>query len=652
MPHGRPLSFLSLFLLISLNAAEVPVTAPVTGPAPFQRFRPRIASDGRGFLAIWNDGRAGAAPQTDVRGRFVEGGGDIVIKPLGSVVGDVASNGDGYLVATVANGATEISSVSASGEVKDVARVAGGTSPALASNGRDYLLVYQVASGPAIEQTDVFAQRLNADGTPRGERLRIAVGAIDPVVASNGSEYAISTFDVTGNYATILGHDGIRVPRVQLTAQGLQPYLGQDKMSVASDGTDFLFVWAEGRGVLNGSTWRTQTFVRRLRVNGEVDDVKQFFPDEAPVQGQPSIVWMGDRYLVTFTSNLQRTDPDLAAVELARDGTRLGEPFTLVGDSDRQTMSDVAWNGRDAEVVYVDTVRFAITGPGTKSDDIRHIRYGAPPSALLSESLAWQGAPAAVASGDADLVVWNEQVGREHRWTVFAGRAHPATGPLDGRGVALQSSTDDQIRPILSDAPQPLAVWLDQPLFSNAQVAAKLPFGTADAALLGEAWRDAQPAAAWNGSLHLVIWESPSFAIVGVRVTADGRRLDATPIRISPPGVFAIEPQLVWSGERYLVSWIALEEDKDCVILCPALRSLDVTAFDASLNPLAPPSRLASGNITRGRLVWNGSEFAIFFAGPERTPSGPSRSGLRATRVDRNGIPLDPVGRILAAAGI
>jgi hypothetical protein len=652
MPHGRPLALLSLVFLISLHAAEMPVTAPAVGPAPFQRSRPRIASDGRGFLAVWNDGRAGAV-QTEVRGRFLDGG-EVLIKPLGSIVGDVASNGDGYLVATVtgtgaSTGTTEISHVSASGEVKDVLRVGNALNPALASNGRDYLLVYQGGFGPAIQQFDVFAQRLNADGTPRGERLRIAAESIDPVVASNGSEYAIGTFDITGSYATILGDSGIRVPRVQLTPEGLKPYAGQDKMSVASDGTDFLFVWAEGRGVLNSFTWRMETFVRRLRISGELEDVKQFFPDEAPVQGQPSIVWIGDRYLVTFTSNLQRTDPDLAAVELGPDGTRLREPFTLAGQSERQTMSDVAWNGRDAEIVFLDTVRFAISGPGTKSDDVRHLRYGEQQSTLLSESLTFQGAPAAAVFGDHDLVVWNEPVGREHRWTVFAGLAHPAFSP-DGRGIMLRSTADDQFHPALDDAPQPLAVWIEQSPTGPAQVAATLPFAGEDPILLGDAARDTRPAAAWNGSLHLVVWESPAHELVGVRVTAGGRRLDTTPIRISPASMFATEPQLVWSGERYLVAWITLEGDKDCVILCPPLASLDVMAVDASLAPVAPPSRLATGAITRPRLVWNGSEFAVFFAGPERRPAGPSRVGLRATRADRNGIPLDPEGRLLGAA--
>jgi hypothetical protein len=656
MSPGRLSSILSLFLLATLTAAELPVTAPATGPAPFRRTRPRIASDGRGFLAIWTDRRGEADPDHgDVRAARLDEAGNvldpfsIVVKPLGNTAADVASNGDGYLVATVtALGTTELTAISASGEMRDVARIASARNPALASNGRDYLLVYQGGFGPAIQDFDIYAQRLNANGALRGERVLIAQGASDPIVASNGSEYAIGSFDITGSYATILGEDGIRVPRVQLTPNGLQPYAGRDKMSVASDGTDFLFVWAEGRGLLNSAVWKMQTFGRRLRRGGELDAIQQYFPDEAPVQGDPSVAWIGDRYLITFTSNLQRPDPDLAAVEAARDGTRLREPFTIAGQSDRQTSSDLAWNGRDAQIVFVDTVRFAITGPLTAADDIRHLRYGEAESALLSESLTWQDAPAAIALGDDDLVVWSEPLGREHRWTVFAGRANAATGPLDGRGIVLRATADDQLHPALSDAPQPLAVWIEQTTTGPALVYAKLPLGKGEAFLLGEAVRDARPAVAWNGSLHSVLWESPAHRIVALRLTADGRPLGA-PLAVSPAGKFATEPQLVSDGERSFLAWITFEEEPLCVIIECLRSAINVQAVDASLQPFGPATVVATSGAVTPRLVWNGEELAVFYAGSDPADQF-ARIGLRALRVDRNGIPLDAGGRLLSDA--
>src|ERR1051325_1133431 len=99
---GRPLSLVFLLLLASVTFAQDPVAAPATGPAPFTRSRRGIAGDGRAFLAVGGDGRAGTV-YTDVRAARIDASGavldplGIAIKPLGYTAQDVASNGDGYL---------------------------------------------------------------------------------------------------------------------------------------------------------------------------------------------------------------------------------------------------------------------------------------------------------------------------------------------------------------------------------------------------------------------------------------------------------------------------------------------------------------------------------------------------------------------------
>ncbi|MBV9495459.1 MAG: hypothetical protein JOZ54_14515, partial [Acidobacteria bacterium] len=91
MSRARALPLLSFLLFTNLVAADVPVASAERGRAPFGRSRPRIASDGRGFLAVWSDGRSGQG--FDVRARVLGETRDIVLRPVGSLAQDVASNG-------------------------------------------------------------------------------------------------------------------------------------------------------------------------------------------------------------------------------------------------------------------------------------------------------------------------------------------------------------------------------------------------------------------------------------------------------------------------------------------------------------------------------------------------------------------------------
>lgn len=106
-------------------------------------------------------------------------------------------------------------------------------------------------------------------------------------------------------------------------------------------------------------------------------------------------------------------------------------------------------------------------------------------------------------------------------------------------------------------------------MIRSAIVALLLAFSTAAAApesLVGgtapipaPGWRSS-PASASNGDGFFVVWgdyRSGSGAIVGTRMTGDGRVLDPFGIRIPSPDVLVQTPQVVWDGDAYLVIWTA-----------------------------------------------------------------------------------------------
>jgi hypothetical protein len=161
-----------------------------------------------------------------------------------------------------------------------------------------------------------------------------------------------------------------------------------DPHAVATDGTDFLTLWAdqmEGRqGVY--ATVVTETGATRPLA-------------PRPLENGPSYaqaVWTGDAYLVL----LSRYD-SIAAVRLNRDAEVISDRTQLV--SGPTQLSDLAWNGRRALALVTtpEGVRTAMLLDASG----RITRSGIPiPSTIRAATLV------AAAAGDAFIVVWTEEV--------------------------------------------------------------------------------------------------------------------------------------------------------------------------------------------------------------------------------------------------
>jgi hypothetical protein len=179
---------------------------------------PAVACNGTDYLVVWNDYRFGTF--RDIFGVRVRGDGT-VLDPAGLAIRrgpgleespSVASNGRDYLVAwqeygTGTNGRWNLfgGRVTSDGAVLDpngvLISMTGGNAvePAVASNGRDYLVAWVDWSRPIAYGWDIFAARVSADAlvldtngfvvasTPRDE--------FAPAVASDGRNYLIAWAD-------------------------------------------------------------------------------------------------------------------------------------------------------------------------------------------------------------------------------------------------------------------------------------------------------------------------------------------------------------------------------------------------------------------------------------------------------------------------
>lgn len=336
-----------------------------------QQQAPAVASDGTGYLTVWQDNRGGVSP--DIYGARLSAAGVLLDADGFPVSLDqnaqretaVASNGDGYLVVWEDGRAglhADIYGVrlDAMGEVLDPAGLAISTAddrqgaPAVASNGTDYLVVWEDASTAQIHGT-----RVTSAGVPEPDGFPISVGvdfssAAAPAVASNGANYMVvwrdtrlADWDLFGarvsSAGAVLEPNGILIS----DAEG-----EQEPPSIASDGTDYLVVWSH----LPAYPAETlDVFGTRVNAAGVVVQPSDFIVSNATNnQLNPSVASNGSGYLVVW-EDFRGGTYDIYGTRLTLAGQALdplGIAISRVADDQR--FPAVASSGAGYRVVWQD----------------------------------------------------------------------------------------------------------------------------------------------------------------------------------------------------------------------------------------------------------------------------------------------------------
>ncbi len=239
---------------------------------------PAVASDGSGFLVVWED--LNGANGSDVFGASITGVDGAVptvrVSPLIAAPGDqffpaVASSGDGYLVVWEDIRAGSHADIYAARIGADGAAMpADGWAvessdfkkyrPVAASNGTGYLVAWEDTRAGGL---DVYARRLDASGTLPVDAAAFLVSAAPAeqtnlAVASNGEDYLAVWEDyglspdasIAG--ARIRGSDGAVLDPVGIILTSAPNY--QIFPAIASSGGDYLVAWEDYRALGGGVT--------------------------------------------------------------------------------------------------------------------------------------------------------------------------------------------------------------------------------------------------------------------------------------------------------------------------------------------------------------------------------------------------------------
>lgn len=510
-----------------LVSAEFGLDPLVRSVTPCTRAAPAVAVGASGYLAVWNHSKGDHTDATVAAARVSEAGGlldpfGFAISPQASeqTVSAVAANSNLFLVVWTAPrtattdwdllgarvlwdgtivDATPLSLCALSGALQSSPAVAGngnnflvvwrdsrGTAiygtlvslegnvwptsgflvgdaandqytPAVAALGTKYLVVWQDYRNSATD-ADIYGARVTGDGLvldPGGIPICIGLNSqFRPAVAANGTNFLVvwENFDAGGNdiFGARLSPAGVvRDPNGFTIGRAAN---AQMNAAVTSVGGDFLVTWQDYRNCPTGA------FAARIHGTRVRDDGSVVEPDGTPLsatateQWSPAIAGWGTEFLAVWQDFRNHPDTMLADIYGTRgvssNNLALDAESSLSGSANAELAPAVAALGTDFLAVWTDTRASATTGT-----DIYSVRLDGNGEVLDTTAIPVctatnnQSDAAVAASGTNFLAVWTD--GRNTPSNALHGDIYGAlvntTGAvLQSNGFPICTATNDQ----------------------------------------------------------------------------------------------------------------------------------------------------------------------------------------------------------------
>ena len=588
---------------------------------------PAVACDGSGYLVVWADRRVDTsdiyATRVTADGRVLDPDG-IVVSAGTDFQGDPAVTFDGtnYVVvwSDMRGGNSDIygARVARDGTVLDtsglalVADSAEQFAPAVVYDRSNVLLVWEDTRSDLFG--DIYGARISSEGAVLDSSGFPISGATSwqgsPAVALGDTDVLVVWHDArTSSFTDVYG------ARVTTAGEVLDPAgIGISTVEnyqwfprVAFDGTNYLVVWQDehGHGLIFGG---------RVGSDGSVLDPQGFIIGAAEDMASPAVAFDGTHNAVVW--NDVRTGPadmnvygarvngdgivlDAQSIAVSTAATNQERPsvafdgaeFLAVWDEGRDYSRDVRGTRLTPGGVILDTFAIRISPPGGEQShpaatfgasdflvvweegmysdrDVRGVRVS--PAGVVLDSASFlvagrpweQCAPAAASDGNDFLVAWQEW--GDLSYDIYCARVSQSGTVLDTAGVAVCTSSGDQVAPVLAyNGTDYLVLWQAPGTAVRDIYGARVsrqgvvldPNGFTVSAAPNV---QDQPAAAADGDGFLVVWSDWRNAdrdIYGARVTGTGTVLDTAGIEIcSAPGAQAC-PTVGYDGTNFLVVW-------------------------------------------------------------------------------------------------
>lgn len=637
---------------------------------------PSVAWDGENFCVVWEDFRVGSDPQ--ILGARVDASGT-VIDPSGITISaaanaqrspKVAWGGENVLVVWEDDrcGGSTCSDIygtrlSPSGVVLDPQGVAISTadgeqsSPSLAWNGTDYLVVWGDGRCESANCIDVYATRVSPSGAVRDPQgIAVSSASNDqtrPSVGADGSGWLVAWEDercggafcadvygtrVSGSGTVLDGVDGVAIS----TAASAQVV-----PAVASGGDGFLVTWSDFRSGTSADLYGTT-----VSAAGAVEE-----PGGDPLvaaagaQYAPTAVFAGSGYLAAWEDG-GCGDPmcsDILVARLGADGSVVSGSVAIVSTAaDAEFTPAAAYDGANFLEVWADPsaggsdIYGTLLGPDGSPQGASRIPISTAAGAQDSPEVAWDGT--------SYLVVWVD--GRSGASDIYGARVSPQGEVLDPGGIPISTAIQDQFGPKVAwGGSSYLVVWLDArsglAVFASRVSESGEVMDASGIRISRASDGQGPPALACDGATCLVIWVDYSAAtshdVFGARVSDAGEILDVPPITVSSAANGQSAPEVAWNGEEYVAVWEDFRLGSSFDVF-----GARISASGATLDPSGIAISTEPGAQFAARIAWNGVNWVVVWAD--------SRSGrdddLYSARLGASGalVPAGSTGLAIAAS--
>jgi hypothetical protein len=295
---------------------------------------------------------------------------------------------------------------------------------------------------------------------------------------------------------------------------------------------------------------------RDLRVTA----TKKFEDFENALNGADPIVWDGSR-LTSYTVGVpfgSDTQTSIVAAQFSDGGTFL-QPLRAAVQWSRpiNDLAAAAANGKTL-LGYVwsptNTARPASMMVRAFSNPAG---FASAPDIAVERGVFKQELFAAASGRSMSVAVWHERTSTSMPWSIYATRISPAATVLDPASLLLGDTTCVKIPPaVATDGRDFLAAWMDTDRIAIGRVRAD-GSGQQTHSVANVSGCGVHPLALEsNGTEYLLVWRANDRILNGLRLRADGTRIDPAPFTIANLAVGEGNAVRVESnGDDYLVGW-------------------------------------------------------------------------------------------------
>ncbi len=468
-----------------------------------------------------------------------------------------------------------------------------------------------------------------------------------PAAAFDGTNFLVvwhdgrdndATADIYGarvsQSGTVLDPAGIPIS----TAAG-----SQFNAAVSFDGTNFLVVWGDNRGVA-----RTDVYGARVSPSGAVLDTNGIpISTAAYDQDCPALSFDGTNYLVVWTDHRNDND-DIYGARVSPSGAVLDPQGVAICDTMRpQGYPAVSFDGTNYLVAWWDSRNASPNIYGARVNQSGTVLD--PQGLAVCDTAVGRGRPAVSFDGTNYLVVWADRRDTgEYTPDIYGARVAQSGTVLDPDGLPICAADRSQGSPAVSfDGANYLVTWADGDIHGARVSQSGTVLDSLGFAISAATDQQGSPAVSFGGTNHLVVWNdgrSPSgwSDIYGARVNQAGSVLDPEGVPIATSAHWQWSPAVSSDGTDFLAVWEDYRYDPDtsCIYGTRVSQSgtvLDPQGFAISTAASFQPSPAASFDGTNYLTVWRDSR-------------NEQHGDIYGARVSQSGTVLDPQGIAISTA--